>query len=123
MRSKRFHTSRYKNVGADLFPKPCDSFSSVTYFVSSINSDADHCLKYYRASRYHMRCVMIVLVERKCIDCTNKYLHLLKQRIFTNTLTEVTNACRLCEYRTVNERYKNVIQRNLNVYLSNKEPP
>ena len=29
---------------------------------------ADLCLKYYRAPRYRVRCVTIVLVERKCND-------------------------------------------------------
>ena len=34
--------------------------------------------------------------------------HFLKQRIFTTTLAEVTCACRLCEYRNVSGRHKNV---------------
>ena len=32
----------------------------------------DFCLKYYRAPRYRVRYVMIVLVELKCIGCANK---------------------------------------------------
>ena len=47
-------------------------------------------------------------------------LQFLKQRIFTKTLTNVTNACCLCEYRTVNAWYKRWILKHLNMYLSNK---
>ena len=43
-----------------------------------------------------------------CTDCANKWSSLLKQRIFTKTLTEVACACWLCEYRNSNEWYKNV---------------
>ena len=51
--------------------------------------DTDLCLKYYRTARYRVRYVMIVLVELRCTDCTNK---LLKQRILAKTLTDVTSA-------------------------------
>ena len=42
----------------------------------------DLSLKYYRAPRYRVSYVMIVLVERRCTDCT---IHFLKQRIFIKT--------------------------------------
>ena len=47
-------------------------------------------------------------------------IHFLKRRIFTKTLTEVTCACWMWGYRTVNARYKMWMLRNLNVYPSNK---
>ena len=44
------------------------------------------CLKYYRAPKYRMRYVIIVLVERRCPGCKNKRSSLLgKQRILTKT--------------------------------------
>ena len=43
------------------------------------------CLKYYRAPRYRMRCVTIVLVERRCTGCKINDLRSWKQRIFTKT--------------------------------------
>ena len=45
---------------------------------------------------------MIVLVELNALVRQINDLHFLKQRISTKTLTEVTYACWLCEYRTVN---------------------
>ena len=47
-------------------------------------------------------------------------LHLLKQRVFRKTVTGVTYACWLCDYKTANERYKKWILKYLNVYLNNK---
>ena len=38
-------------------------------------------LKYYRAPRFHVRCVIIVLVEWRCTDCTNKWSPLLENNV------------------------------------------
>ena len=40
------------------------------------------CSKYYRASRYRMRCVTIVLVERRCTGCTNKWSSPLENNVY-----------------------------------------
>ena len=45
--------------------------------ISYTADGADLCLKYYRAPRYRLRCVIIVLVERRCTGCTNKWSLLL----------------------------------------------
>ena len=57
----------------------------------SNESDLDHCLKYYRAPRYNVRCVMIAIVEQSALVAQINDLHLLKQRIFAKALTKVTN--------------------------------
>ena len=60
-----------------------------------INIDAELCLKHNRAPKYHVRYVMIVLVERGAFIAQINDLHFLKQRIFTNALTGVTIACEI----------------------------
>ena len=47
--------------------------------LCSMLSDADLCLKYYRASRYRVRCVMIVVVELSALNAPINDLHLFKQ--------------------------------------------
>ena len=42
-------------------------------FLFSPFHEAEFCLKYYRAPRHPVRCVMIVLVERRSTDCKNKW--------------------------------------------------
>ena len=56
-------------------------------------NDADLCLKYYRAPRYRVQCLIIVLVELSELVAKINDLHFLEQRIFTMALTEVTYAC------------------------------
>ena len=51
---------------------------------------------------------MFVLVELRCNDCTNKKFSPFERKLFRKTLTEVTIACWLCEYRIANAWYKNV---------------
>ena len=58
-----------------------------------MNIDLDLCLNYYRVPRYRVRCVIPVLVELIALVAQINDLRLLKQRIFTKTLTEVTIAC------------------------------
>ena len=40
------------------------------------------CLKYYRAPRYRVRCMTIVLVERRCTSCKNKWSSLLENNVY-----------------------------------------
>ena len=40
------------------------------------------CLKYYRAPRYRMRYVVIVLVERRCTGCKINDLHFWKNNVY-----------------------------------------
>ena len=62
---------------------------------------ADLCLKYYRVSKYRTRCVIIVLVERRCTGCTNKWYSLLETTYIYKDFNGVTCAWCLCTYRTV----------------------
>ena len=48
------------------------------------------CLKYYRAPRYRMRCVRIVLVERRCTGCTNKWSSLSENDVYLQRLNGIT---------------------------------
>ena len=48
------------------------------------------CLKYYRAARFRMRCVTIVLVERRCTDCKNKWSSLLENNVYLQRLNGIT---------------------------------
>ena len=58
-----------------------------TVWTSSGNNiGADLCLKYYRASRYLVRCVMIVPAERKCTGCTNKWSSLSEENVYLQRL-------------------------------------
>ena len=52
------------------------------------NTDTNFCLKYCVVRR-----VLIVLVALSALVAQINDLNFLKQRIFTKTLTEVTNAC------------------------------
>ena len=60
------------------------------------------CLKYYRAPRYRMRCVIIVLVERRCAGCTNKWSSLLENNVYLQRLNGNTTCavCSIAELRT-----------------------
>ena len=94
-------------------------------FVAIIG--ADLCLKYYRALRYRVRCEMIV-VERRCTDCTNKWSSLLKfiYKLFTGGYKCVLFVCvQNCECIVyVATELRMPIQKcdteNPNVYLTNK---
>ena len=48
------------------------------------------CLKYYRAPRYRMSCVIIVLVERRCTGCKNKWSSLLENNVYLQILNGIT---------------------------------
>ena len=62
----------------------------------SLKVGADLCLKYYRAPRYRMRCVIIVLIERKCTGCTNKWSSLLEITYIYKYLNEVQCVLFVC---------------------------
>ena len=55
---------------------------------------ADLGLKYYRTSRYRMRYVIIVLVERKCTGCTYKRSSLSE----TTYINKDFNECYMCSF-------------------------
>ena len=48
------------------------------------------CLKYYRAPRYRMRYVIIVLVERRCNGYKNKWSSLFENNVYLQRLNGIT---------------------------------
>ena len=74
----------------------------------------------WEIEKFHEICWKISPKRTKNDLVLPRFIHFLKQRVFTKTSTEVTYACCLCEYRTVNGQYKNVDTKNLNVHVSNK---
>ena len=67
----------------------------------------DLCLKYYRDPRHRVRCVMIVIVELRCTDCTNKWSPLFETTYFYKDVNGGYNCVLIvrvqkCEYTIQN---------------------
>ena len=75
-------SARRNNSSTDLY-----SLGLINLMIHKYNdTDIDLCLKQYRAPRYRILC-MIVLVEISALVAQVNDVHFLKQRIFTKTLT------------------------------------
>ena len=107
----KFH-EKIHNVKRNVWRKIYIFHTTILIYKTNVNSRKYHvirkipcvediCLKYYRAPRYSMRCVIIVLVERRCTGCKNKWSSLLENNVYLQKLNGVIYARCLCTYRTV----------------------